>query len=94
MGKHTVIDNFIEQRYEIDLGESMATADYTRAPGIVTLVRTYVPPQHEGEGIAAELMRAVLEDVRAKGLQIVPQCSYTAQYIARHPEWEELVYKK
>ncbi|MEG2614002.1 MAG: GNAT family N-acetyltransferase [Alistipes sp.] len=94
MEKHTVLDNYIEQRYEIDLGDSMATANYTRQPGIVTLVRTYVPPQHEGEGIAAALTRAVLEDVRDKGLQIIPQCSYTATYITRHPEWAELVYQE
>lgn len=93
MEKHTVIDNIFEQRYEMEFCGGMATAEYTKAPGQVVITSTYVPPQHEGKGLGAQLVRGVLEDIRSKGLQVVPQCSFVAQYILRHPEWEELIYK-
>ena len=36
-------------------------------------------------------MLAALEDIRSKGLRVVPQCSFVEVYIRRHPEWADLV---
>lgn len=85
------VDNTLEQRYEFDLNGDMAVINYRREPGAVILTHTYVPPRHEGQGYGAAMVRAVLEDIRAKGLQVVPRCSFIALYIRRHPEWESLV---
>jgi len=85
------VDNPLEQRYEFDLDGDRAVIDYRREPGAVILTHTYVPPRHEGRGFGAAMVRSVLEDIRAKGLCAVPQCSFVAVYIRRHPEWESLV---
>lgn len=90
----TIIDNVVEQRYETDIEGDKAIVEYIKQPDVIILTHTYVPPKHEGKGIASKLTRAVLEDVRSKGLQVVPQCDFTAKYILRHPEWEELVIRK
>lgn len=94
MKKHTLIDNVVEQRYEFDLDGEKAVVEYAKKPDLIVLIHTYVPAKAEGKGIGSELIRAVLEDVREKGLQVVPQCSFVAHYIFRHPEWEEVLYKE
>ena len=87
----TFADNKLEQRYEFDLDGDMAVIDYRREPGTVVLTHTYVPPRHENRGRGSAMVRAVLEDIRAQGLQVVPCCSFIAHYIRRHPEWESIV---
>ena len=37
------------------------------------------------------LMRAVLENVRAQGLKVVPACPFVADFIDRHPEFADLL---
>ncbi len=92
--QHTLIDNLIEERYEIQVDGHQAIIEYEREPGVIVLTHTYVPKALEGRGIASELTRAVLEDARAKGLQVDPQCSFISTYIRRHPEWAESVRKR
>lgn len=92
--KHTLIDNVIEQRYEMDVDGDKAVVEYTKQPGVIVLTHTFVPERLEGQGIGKQLVQAVLEDAKSKGLQVVPQCSFIAQYIYRHPEWEEVVQKE
>ena len=58
------------------------------------LTHTEVPEKYEGQGIGSELTRAVLEDLRAKKLPMIPQCPFVAQYIYRHPEWADVVLKE
>ena len=90
--KHTVIDNTAENRYELDLGEGdMALIEYVLGKGLVVLTHTEVPPKYEGQGIGKELVLAALEDIRRKGLLVVPQCPFVGAYIRRHPEWMDLV---
>lgn len=93
MQKHKLTDNTVEERYEFDLDGDTAIIEYIKDPGVITLTHTFVPEDHQGQGIAAELTEAVLADAREKGLKVIPQCSYVAQYIFSHPEWEEIVFK-
>ncbi len=51
---------------------------------------TLVPRELEGQGIAGQLVRALIADARAQGFRIVPQCSYVAAQFARHADWADL----
>lgn len=89
---HTLIHNAAEGRYEFDLGGgARACIEYEEHPEGLVLTHTIVPPQFEGQGIAAELTAATLDAICARGLRIIPQCSYIVRYIERHPEWQTLV---
>lgn len=88
--KHTLVDNTSEKRYEFDLGNDMALIEYVQGRGLIVLTHTEVPRKYEGQGIGKELVLAVLEDIRNKGLQVVPQCPFVASYISRHPEWKAI----
>ena len=81
--KHTLVDNADEKRYEFDLGDDIAIIEYIKTQGFIILTHTEVPEKYEGQGIGAELVHDVLEDLRAKKLQMIPQCPFIAQYIRR-----------
>ena len=88
----TVRDNADELRYEIvDDGEVPGFIAYRRGEGVITLVHTDVDPKWEGKGVGSELVRAALDDLRARGLKVRPLCPFVAAFIKRHPEYEDLV---
>jgi uncharacterized protein len=85
-------DNREEQRYEIWVDGSRAgMAVYRLAPGMITFVHTEIDPAHEGEGLGAQLVRAALDDARARGLAVRPVCPFVARFIRRHPDYGDLV---
>ncbi|MGV3635578.1 MAG: GNAT family N-acetyltransferase [Pseudorhodoplanes sp.] len=87
----TVTDNPAEHRFELKAGDHVAVAYYTTAPGVLTFTHTEVPPALSGQGIGSTLARGALEQVRARGLKVVPKCPFIAAYIAKHPEFADLV---
>lgn len=92
MKRYTLRHDPARQRYSFDLGDGeQAVIDYLRRGDTLHLLHTGVPSRFEGQGIAAELTEAVLAEIRAQELRIVPECSYIARYIERHPEWRQLV---
>ena len=58
--------------------------------GVRCADHTYVPPELRGHGIAAELVRAMVDDARANGFMIRPVCSYVVTAFDRHPEWADV----
>lgn len=73
------------QHFEVLIDGHACVADYRRKDGIVTLTHTGVPRELQGRGIAAELIRQVLEWAEAEGLKVIPACSYVQVYMRRHP---------
>ena len=87
-----VTDHPERHRFEITAdGELAGFADYRRTPGHVDLVHTEIDPAHQGAGLAGALAAAALDSLRAEGVQVIPSCSYIAEYIRRHPEHLDLV---
>ena len=64
---------------------------YRRKGDRLIIEHTGVPEAIGGRGIAGELVRAALDYARSAGLRVVPACSYSADYIHRHPEYVDLV---
>ncbi|HML07122.1 MAG TPA: GNAT family N-acetyltransferase [Xanthobacteraceae bacterium] len=87
----TVRDNAALSRFELEADGMMAIANYRLADGIITFTHTEVPPQARGHGLAAELIAGALEAVRARGLKVVARCSYVRAYLARHPQFRDLL---
>jgi len=86
-----VRDNPARNRFELDLGDGFAFADYRRTPGTVTVLHTEVPPSHQGQGIAAQLVTGMLGLIRQRGEKVVSRCSYLTAFLKRHPEYGDLV---
>jgi predicted GNAT family acetyltransferase len=87
-----VTDNRERQRYEATVdGRLAGIAQYRRRGGRVVFVHTEVRDGFEGQGVGTALAKGALDDVRDRHLSIVPLCPFIAEYIARHPEFDELV---
>ena len=87
-----VADNADEQRYEARQGSDVVGfIAYRLDPGRMTLIHTEVAPALEGKGIASQLVTEALEDIRRRGLTLVPICPYVRSYFRRHPEYADLV---
>jgi uncharacterized protein len=87
-----VADNRDQSRYEAVLDDQPVGFAYYRAqPGRVVFTHTEVQPEAEGKGVASSLIRWALDDVRRRGLHAVPQCPFVRGFIARHPEYADLV---
>jgi len=87
-----VQDNPGESRYELLLDEQVVGEIlYRSAPDHVVLLHTEVLPSFEGKGLGARLVAGALDDIRARGLRVVPFCPFVRAYIRRHPEYADLV---
>jgi predicted GNAT family acetyltransferase len=52
-----------------------------------------VPPLLRRRGVAAQLTAGALELVRAQGGSVEARCAYVAQFIARNPQFQDLLAK-
>ena len=84
-------DNKAQSRFETDAGGEVAVAYYSRAPGVITFTHTEVPFRLQGQGIASRLVRDALDAARAEGLKVVARCSFVSSFIARHPEFSDIL---
>jgi predicted GNAT family acetyltransferase len=90
-----VQDNPDEQRYELLVdGSLLGSLQYRARPGAVALIHTEVSPSLEGRGLGARLVTGALDDIRARGLQVVPICPFVRAYIRRHPDDADLVVER
>jgi predicted GNAT family acetyltransferase len=87
----SVRDNAALSRFELDAEGATALAYYRLANGVMTFTHTETPQRLRGRGIASQLVHGALDAARARGLKVVPRCSFVANYVARHPEFDDLL---
>ncbi|WP_306369827.1 GNAT family N-acetyltransferase [Nocardiopsis sp. CC223A] len=81
------------ERYEIRVdGEVAGFAEYILTDGLITFTHTEIDPGREGRGLGGALVRGALDDVRGRGLDVLPLCPFVKGWIQRHPDYADLVY--
>ena len=65
-----VRDNPERKRFEVDLGDACAIAEYTLPAGLIMFTHTEVPPDHGGKGIGTALIQAGLAAARERGVKV------------------------
>ena len=84
--------NQAEQRYEARVGDELAGSAYFETDDeLVVFTHTEVDDAFEGQGVGSSLARFALDDVRAKGLKVVPRCPFIKGWIDRHEGYQDLV---
>ena len=79
-------------RFEITVDGALAGfAEYRLRPGRITFVHTEIDDAYAGRGLGGRLARAALDDVRARGLAVRPDCPFIKGWIAKHPDYADLV---
>jgi uncharacterized protein len=87
----TLSNNTALNRYELAIDGETASLHYRMAPGVITLAHTEVPPALGGRGVGSILVRAVLDDIRARGLKVVATCPFVGAFLGKHPEYSDLL---
>ncbi|WP_069741598.1 MULTISPECIES: GNAT family N-acetyltransferase [unclassified Streptomyces] len=83
-------------RYEARVdGESepAGIAQYIRTAELIAFVHTEVEPAYEGRGVGSALVRVALDEARAANLRVLATCPFFAGWIARHPDYQDLLYQ-
>ena len=87
-----LIDNRSARRYELQRGEKVVGfIAYDTQNGSVVLIHTEVDSAFEHRGLGSQLVAGALEDIRARGLSVVPICPFVSSYLRQHPEEADLV---
>jgi uncharacterized protein len=87
-----VRNNRDRSRYEIVVDGAVAGfLQYTMRGGRVLLTHTEIPDANSGKGLATVLVQSALDDLRRRGLGIVPVCPFVERFVERHPDYDDLV---
>ncbi len=88
----TVKDVPEANRYEIRDGEQLlGHADYERQGDTLVFTHTETDQDSDRSGLGSTLVRAALDDVRAKGGTVVAKCSFVRGWIEKHDEYGDLL---
>lgn len=70
-------------RYELDIdGEVVAFAEFADDGDRITIPYIETAPQHRGNGFSSMLMDGVIDDLRARGIQVRATCSVARAHLA------------
>ena len=81
-------------RYELHVDGALASfADFQRDGGTVVMPHTVTMPEFRGHGLAAQVVRAALDDFLADDTttKVVPTCWFVAELIEAHEEYQPLI---
>jgi hypothetical protein len=88
----SVVENADEGRYEIVVDGEVAGFTRVDIDGdVATFPHTEIASEFEGHGLASELIRGALDDVRSKGLRVVARCPFVRAFIDKNPEYQDLL---
>jgi uncharacterized protein len=87
-----VVDNPARSRYELrDDGHLVGFTEYHERDGVLVFPHTVITEPKRRAGYGGTLVRAALDDVRAKGRRIVAECPFVARFVDEHPEYADLL---
>lgn len=86
-----VINNKDHHRYELEVEGHLATEHYKLDGNVITFEHTDVPKELGGKGVGSKLVQGALDQVRAAGLKLIPECPFVKAWIEKHPAYADLV---
>jgi predicted GNAT family acetyltransferase len=78
-------------RLEIERNGEVAYLEYSLSGNTLELIHTKVPEKLRGMGLASSLAETALAWARESSFKVDIICPVAADYIAKHPEYSDLV---
>jgi len=72
-------------------GQRVGVLQYRRSDDVIDLQHTIVEPAVGGRGVGSTLVKAALDHACAEGLSVIPTCTFIPPYVAKHPEYQDLL---
>ncbi len=79
------------QRFETTIDGQTGYVSYQERGDSLVYDHTIVPQALGGQGVGSALVEHALNYARNQDKKVVPQCSFVASYINKHPEYQDLV---
>ena len=80
------------RRFEIHVGDDLAGfAEYGIQGDRYAFTHTEIDSRFSGGGLASILVRDTLDEMRRRGIAVLPYCPFVHRFISRHPEYLDLV---
>lgn len=86
----TIKHNASAHQFETRVDDHSCVLDYSLDGDVMTITHTEVPGAVGGRGIAGKLVQAALTVAAEEGWKVVAACSYAADWMQRHSEYDEL----
>ena len=88
-----VTDNNTTSAYEAISGDTVigGLTYEVASENRLVLIAAAVYPEYRGQGVATELIRRVLDDVRTRGVTVTILCPIVWAFIDRNPEYSDLI---
>lgn len=72
-------------------GELIAEITFPEEDGVAVIDHTFVDDSLRGQGVAGQLVRAAVDQIRREHKQARAVCSYAKAWFERHPEEADLL---
>lgn len=73
-------------------GDTVAYVQFpAKDANTVEVVSTFVDTSLRGQGVANQLLQALCRELRTRGKNVIPTCSYAAAWFLKHPEEADLL---
>jgi predicted GNAT family acetyltransferase len=87
-----LLNNVEQQQYELYLdGVRVSLASYRERDGVTVIPHTETLPAYGGRGLAGRLVAFALDDLRSRGRKVEPACPFVADYLRKHPSYQDLL---
>lgn len=72
-------------------GETIGLAEYELTQETIDFVHTEIDEAKREHGMASQLVRAALDDVRERSTRrVIATCPYVIRWLDEHPEYQDL----
>lgn len=86
-----IIHNEQAKRFETSIDGHTGYISYQEREDALVYDHTIVPQELGGRGVGSALVKHALNYARENDKKVVPQCSFVAAYIEKHPEYQDLI---
>ncbi len=75
-----------------ETGESMGWIKHPQIKlGVINIEEVYTQPQFRGQGIAGQMMEALLDHLRETDGKAVLTCKFAQRFVAERPDYSDLL---
>ena len=86
-----IVHNELAKRFETSIDGHTSYISYQERGDQLVYDHTIVPQELGGRGVGSALVKHALNYAQDNDKKVVPQCSFVASYIDKHPEYKELL---
>lgn len=89
----TVTDVPDRERFEArdESGELVGFVTYQLTGNIIAITHTEVLPDFAGKGVGSLILRAVMDDSRARARSVVPICPFLVKWLEKHQDYDDIL---